>query len=356
MSRFPIQLQIISDLHLETPIVSPAYQTFSIDAQADNLCLLGDIGLVKDDGLFAFLRATLEKSGGSRIFYVIGNHELYQNSHELAVQRLRNFENEAKAEYGGRFVLLDKKRFDIDESTTILGCTLWSAISADQASEAQLRLTDFNEERGIRNWSLREQLLKHKQDVDWLDAQVQELQEKEPHRQIAILTHHSPTLDPRAVDPKHQNSVLSTCFATDLSSRPCWQSAMVKLWAFGHTHYNCAFIDDATQKIVVANQKGYQQMGSSGNRKIKIMLVEIDKNEWKIRKLPSRKAAPLSNSLVVDMENPEADFNADNNLIPVRQSHDTKGILNDDKIGKSIFRRAADRLHITKRTSTGFSG
>lgn len=46
--------QILSDLHLEAP---KAYDLFDIVPKAPYLALLGDIGNVKDDGLFIFLEA-----------------------------------------------------------------------------------------------------------------------------------------------------------------------------------------------------------------------------------------------------------------------------------------------------------
>lgn len=72
-----------------------------------------------------------------------------------------------------------------------------------------------------------------------------------------IATHHSPTLDPRTIDPGYQGSSISSAFATDMSRDNCWTSPAVKVWAFGHTHYNCGFRDEATGKLVVANQRGY---------------------------------------------------------------------------------------------------
>ena len=50
------QFQILSDLHLETPLTSPLYSTFKLKIHASNLFLLGDIGLAKDAALFTFLR------------------------------------------------------------------------------------------------------------------------------------------------------------------------------------------------------------------------------------------------------------------------------------------------------------
>lgn len=285
MSIFPIELQIISDLHLETPLLSPSYSKYEIDIQASNLCLLGDIGLVKDDAFFDFLRANLQQSRGHRIFYIIGNHEAYQLTFSAAIERLRAFEAEAKSEYGGRFILLHRNRYDLDASTTLLGCPLWTAISPEQAAEAQTRLTDVNEERGIRGWTLEDHITQHRQDLEWLNAQIQELQKTEPHRKVAILTHHSPTIDTRAIDPRQQGSSQSTCFATDLSNEPCWTSPMVRLWAFGHTHFSCTFRDEKTGKLVVANQGGYQRPGTRV-RKAKTLVVELGKGEWRVKEEP----------------------------------------------------------------------
>ena len=46
---------------------------------------------------------------------------------------------------------------------------------------------------------------------------------------------------------------------TDLRNEECWSNSKVKMWAFGHTHYNCEF-EDETGKKVLANQKGYYMM------------------------------------------------------------------------------------------------
>ncbi|KAK2832651.1 hypothetical protein FQN49_006882, partial [Arthroderma sp. PD_2] len=84
---------------------------------------------------------------------------------------------------------------------------------------------------------------------------VEEISQREPQRRIAIFTHHAPSLDPRAVDPKYASSSVTSGFATDLRDQVCWTSPAVKTWAFGHTHYNCSFVDAGVH--VVANQKGY---------------------------------------------------------------------------------------------------
>jgi len=238
--------------------------------------MLGDIGLVLDDALFSFLRDLLAKTRGSRFFYILGNHEPYRTTLPDAVARLRAFEREARYQFGGRFIFLNRDRFDVDANTTILGCTLWSDVLPQQATEVNALLTDLNESKGIRDWTLESHVEEHRKDRDWLNSQVQTLGETEPQRKIIIATHHSPTLDPRAVEPAHQGSSISSAFATDMSKDLCWTSTAVRLWAFGHTHYNCGFRDEATGKLVVANQRGY------GDAEIQELLVEPSANGFDI--------------------------------------------------------------------------
>jgi hypothetical protein len=273
----------MSDLHLETPLTTPQYGTFRLNPQADNVFLLGDIGLVVDAGLFEFLRRTLERNRGCRIFYVLGNHEPYRTTYEHAHKLLRDFEQEAKEDFGGRFKFLCRDRYDVNETITILGCTLWSAIQHNQASEIASRSTDFNSERGIQNWTLERHQEEHEKDLMWLNAQVSTIEKEESQRQIMVVTHHSPTMDSRANDPRHEGNPVSSNFVTDLSREMCWLSPAVKLWAFGHTHYSCSFRDEETGKLVIANQKGYDRSGA-GNKKVgmKVSVVEAGKEGWEV--------------------------------------------------------------------------
>ncbi|KAI2009844.1 hypothetical protein LOZ39_004281, partial [Ophidiomyces ophidiicola] len=67
-----VQVQILSDLHLEIP---SAYEDYEIPIKAPYLALLGDIGNVCDNGLFAFIREQLYNF--KIIFFLLGNHESY---------------------------------------------------------------------------------------------------------------------------------------------------------------------------------------------------------------------------------------------------------------------------------------
>lgn len=283
MSLFTPQFQIASDLHLETPLTTPQYASFHLNVQADNVLLLGDIGLVVDDGLFKVLRRTLDENRGCRIFYVLGNHEPYRTTYEHAYDKLRSFEQEAMRDFGGRFKFLCRDRYDVIETITILGCTLWSAIQEHQQVDIAARSTDLNRERGIQNWTLERHREEHEKDLSWLNAQVSAIEENEPHRQIIVATHYSPTMDSKANDPRHEGSSVSSNFVTDLSQEQCWRSPNVKLWAFGHTHYSCDYRDETTGKLVVVNQRGHAGLGARRKRGgMKVKVVEADEQKWKV--------------------------------------------------------------------------
>jgi Calcineurin-like phosphoesterase len=201
----------MSDLHLETPFARPTYQDFAatITPQSFYLALLGDIGYVCDTRLFKFLEAKLQRF--EIVFFLLGNHEAYGMSFP----------------------------------------------AAEQTTTVKMFVTDFSR---IENWETHDHSSAHESDVNWLNAEVKAIKEEEPERIVVISTHHSPTLLEAAADPMHKNDSTQTnsAFATDMSKEVCWSSTQVRLWAFGHTHYNCDFEDPHTKKRVFASQKGYR--------------------------------------------------------------------------------------------------
>jgi hypothetical protein len=160
----------------------------------------------------------------------------------------------------GRFIFLDQRRHDMNETLTVLGCTLCSRISKAQSVAVAGRFIDFKQ---IQGWTIEQHSDAHVSDLEWLNSQVYEISTAEPGRRAIIFTHYSPTVDARAVDERHKDSPVSSGFATDLRTEGCWTNSSVILWAFGHTHFSCDFIDDH-EKRVVANQKGYASAPERG--------------------------------------------------------------------------------------------
>lgn len=256
------RFQIMSDLHLETPIETPSYSHFSSPANfpllAPNLFLLGDIGLVHHtQPLLAFLRSLLSRNAELNVFYVMGNHEPYHMTVGSALARLKERETMLNEEYGFRFYFLNRRRVDINEKTTVLGCTLWSHVPAHHARDVAENVKDFSE-NGIRDRTLEHHNGDHQKDLTWLNGQVKTLEREESEREVIILTHHSPTTDPRANDKRFPpERALNSGFRTDLSKEECWTSPVVKVWGFGHTHFSCQLMDneEGRRKLVLRTRR-----------------------------------------------------------------------------------------------------
>lgn len=276
----------MSDLHLEcneSETVQHKQYDLAIEPRAPILALIGDIGYVEDykdthgttelddereQGLYGFLERQLLHF--DYVLYVMGNHEPYGTSWPKAVQRMKDFETrmavktrnkqEAKdKQKRGQFAYLDGiTTFDFpDSNLTILGCTLFSHILPHQQDNIGSMISDFTH---ISEWDVERHNKAHKRDVSRLNSQVNRIP---LDREIMILTHYAPTFDRRAINPEHWGSEFGSAFATDLRRNVCWEDERIKVWAFGHTHYNCDFVlergkkGDSRPLRVVAEQKGY---------------------------------------------------------------------------------------------------
>ena len=248
-------VQILSDLHSEAP---KAYDVFKIIPKAPYLALLGDVGNIeshKDDCL-AFL--TLQLNQFRAVLFVPGNHEAYHSNWPVTLEILRVFEQDVRKNRSlGEFVLLDRTAFRLPgTNVAILGCSLFSSIPPESQTAVSLGLNDFFQ---TGDWDVGMHNEAHKRDLAWLNAQVAELEQTDV--KIMIFSHWSPSLDVRAIEPRHAGSPIASAFSTELSEEACFKSDKVKVWAFGHTHYNCDFTLEreggAGSLRLLANQRGY---------------------------------------------------------------------------------------------------
>lgn len=263
------KIQILSDLHLESP---QAYDVFHIEPKAPYLALVGDIGYVKDRGFFDFLRKQLRVF--RVVFLVLGNHEPYHSNWSEAKSGINRFVTglaPLKSEVPlGQLVFLDKTRYDISSTLSVLGCTLFSRVVHEQKEDVSFGINDFYH---IDDWSVDAHQVAHRADLDWLNHELDTISRLEPDRKVVVLTHYCPLTNRGVIDPQHADSKISSGFMTDLSSERCWKSGVVKLWAFGHTHFNCDFIDSYHGNRVFSNQRGYYFSQAAGFDSTKI--VEI---------------------------------------------------------------------------------
>lgn len=250
------KIQVLSDLHLETP---SSYDIFTIEPRAQYLALLGDIGNTKDDGLLEFLREQLLKF--KIVFFLFGNHEPYYSSWDKATARIQAFSEEILQEKKnpnntslGEFIFLNQTRYDLSDKLTILGCPLYSNIPPERSMDLTCGLNDFYQ---IAEWDTDLHTKAHLSDLAWLNEEVSTISNTEPARTIIIFTHHSPHQGPAAADPAHVGSKLTSGFSTDLSDQECFLNQAVSTWVFGHTHFNCDFVDEVVGTRFVTNQRGY---------------------------------------------------------------------------------------------------
>ena len=142
-------------------------------------------------------------------------------------------------------MFLDRTRYKKSSSVTVLGCTLFSHVKVEEHDRVSLGLNDFYH---IEKWSIEQHNEAHVRDLAWLNLQVEGIAREEPERKVIVLTHHSPAIDERSFDPRHKNSNISSGFSTDLREQVSWKSGKVRVWAFGHTHFNCDFVDEKTKR------------------------------------------------------------------------------------------------------------
>ncbi|KAF6807448.1 ser thr protein phosphatase [Colletotrichum sojae] len=257
-----MSIQILSDLHLESP---KAYDIFEVVPKAPILALLGDIGYVgahKDDYL-TFLSQQLSQFRA--VLLVPGNHEAYRSTWPQTLAILRALEEETNSNPKlGQFVLLDRTVFRVPESDiVVLGCSLFSHVPPESADVVSMGLNDFFQTG--EDWDVAAHNAAHARDVAWLNECVTEL--GLANARIIVFSHWSPSGDSRSVDPRHAGSPIGPGFATDLSGEACFASPRVKVWAFGHTHYNCDFTVERTDSgplRLVTNQRGYYFAQAAG--------------------------------------------------------------------------------------------
>ncbi|KAG6362562.1 hypothetical protein INS49_007654 [Diaporthe citri] len=267
-----MDIQILSDLHLESP---KAYDCYEITPTAPHLALLGDIGCVCDPGYLTFLTAQLKQF--SIVFHVLGNHEPYGSSWDSVTAKLRTFQKENRLQRAadsslGEYILLDRDEYHLPEyNITVLGCTLFSHIPTVSLEDVSFGLNDFFR---IDSWTVEDHVSAHTRECAWLNSRVSALSRERPDHKIIIFTHHSPTINSRTVNPRTAGNKISSGFATDLGGEVCWTGEKVVFWAFGHTHYNFPhWRDEESGTFVYSNQRGYyfsQAPGFSDTRVIRI--------------------------------------------------------------------------------------
>ncbi|KAF1913404.1 hypothetical protein BDU57DRAFT_522286 [Ampelomyces quisqualis] len=264
------QFQFLSDLHLDH---ESQYLTFHIPVAAPYLILGGNIGRLADyDDYLSFLvrRCNLHE----KVYLVLGALEFQGTGWMEGLQLAHKMEQDPVTK--GRLEVLYETRSDIPGTNiTLLGCTLWSKIPEGDTAAVMRKIPEFDEERGIKEWDIKQHNSEHRRDLKWLMKEL-----KKAHlapavgaapgappataaaggsREVVVVTSFAPDLRD-ALEPWQVDAPWATAYGTDLLTKNNF--AGVKVWLSGTTGRTCEF--EKSGVTVLSNQRGRKGEEATG--------------------------------------------------------------------------------------------
>ena len=179
-------LNIVSDVHYqpdeeytERGVFTGNFTLCRIDFEpeklkpADYLLIAGDLAT---DDIFEKALAKVKKDTEGKfkdIFYIYGNHDFYDCSYTKTKSRANH-----------------KIETFLNESTVLLGTTLWTPVPKIDESSVVRRMNDF---RAIPNWNIDEVRERYNDESSWLREKVK--QYKDLGKKVIVMTHHNPRIE-----------------------------------------------------------------------------------------------------------------------------------------------------------------
>lgn len=255
-----LSLQIASDLHLEFGTEGHTFDAALVPA-APVLALVGDICSLtreRDIAMYGqFLRWCAAR--WELVLVCTGNHEYYNHGGKVTMDQADATLSKLCATAGPNVVFMQGTGIDVN-GVRVLGATLWSDLpTAEITAAVEGHLNDYRlvymrgrDGRPERLTGAASSEL-HRQTVAWLTREI----EHAPGKTV-VLTHHAPTFEDTSA-PQYVGLPTTHGFASDLTRlfRP-----QLRLWAFGHTHFNTDRHHPSGTRVV-ANQKGYDWMNDA---------------------------------------------------------------------------------------------
>lgn len=249
------QIQVMSDLHLDH---ESQYLTFHIPVAAPYLILAGNIGrLVDYDDYLSFLvrRCNLHE----KVYLILGALEFQGIGWMEGLQLAHKMEQDPVTKE--RLEVLYETRADIpNTNVTLLGCSLWSKIPDADSASVLKKISEFDEEKGIKDWSIKEHNLEFKRDHKWLLEELKKAQQPAPaathgkpavSREIIVVTSFAPDLT-SMLEPWQIDAPWVSAFGANILGKGDWSS--VKLWISGATGRTCEAEKNGVK--LLSNQRG----------------------------------------------------------------------------------------------------
>ena len=253
-----VHIQVYSDIHLEFLNKSSFPK---IKPLSPILILAGDIGHVGHKLFEPFMEYV--NANWVRVYYVLGNHELYSSSH--TIDKMIKRYKECIEKYPN-ITLLDKEVFEDKENDIVfVGCTLWSHYHNEVPMNYvnclnKIKRKNTNGHKvGLTREFYNEMNLDH---TRWLYDTLH----KYDNRNIVIITHY-PCIIEGTSGPEYDNEVHKELFANDLYLSNINNNKIICI--FGHTHFSNDFVDVHGVRHI-GNQFGYREELVNGSSNMKI--------------------------------------------------------------------------------------
>jgi hypothetical protein len=180
----------------------------------------------------------------STIILIPGNHEYYDRDRYCKLEHVDAMIDFECKKLGIVFLnknaIKIKDSLDLERSSNlyILGCTLWSEATHQAYKGMNDKLKAI--------LSHKELISTHNEHKEWLEYSIHNIQRKDKHAKILVITHHLPLYElthPKYLTPKYKP--LNSAYASDLSllmdstNQNIHQDKLhqsICFWCCGHTH------------------------------------------------------------------------------------------------------------------------
>lgn len=268
-------IQLASDLHLECGGIYELCATWNV--ASDTLLLAGDIVevvLLKKKNHLAWAFLEMVNREYKHVFWVMGNHEFYNNHISYVV---RNARDRLKEHDLNNIIVLDNDTVETDKFV-IFGSTFWTDMnkgspvvmwhnSRRMNDYARIKYDDAYLER--RNLDVEATVGLHAIARKKLEV----FMKLETSKKKIVMTHHAPSF---LSIPRHQwADTMSYAYATELQSEI--YGSDIDLWVHGHTHHKIVYVIGET--VVASHARGYFGYDRSAEL-FKPLTIELGEMKW----------------------------------------------------------------------------